>query len=451
MPPDFIDEPARRIPVAHECDLCVIGGSCTGVFAAVRAARLGLSVCVVESNVIFGGSATAAQVNEWHSLFDATFEKHVIGGLTVEMVERMRRRNAITDLKLPGRIQFRFNSAEMAAELDAFVTSHKIRPFLKAVCVGAALDGDRLSAAIIEDKSGRRAIRAKFFIDASGDGDLLRRASFDAYKTPALQPVTYQAFMGGLDKMGQIAGFNWRQFITEHGEQFDYPRDNGFPWVHALANVPGVANVYGPRNNGVDASDADQLTKALLDGRRWLRTLSDMTRKLHGIELPIVSWAHALGVRETWHAKCHHTLTGNELLHGTPFNDAIANGTYPIDVHHPGGTILRYLDGREEIVNRDGSHRWNRWRGEDTPTPPCYQVPYRSILPQRGMNLLVAGRLLDADREGFGGVRVMVNMNQTGEAAGVACAIARRTTNDVQTIDRAALRAELAAGGSIVR
>jgi len=57
---DVVFEPAREVPVVWEGDLCVIGGSCTGVFAAVRAARLGLRVAVVENHTIFGGMATAA-------------------------------------------------------------------------------------------------------------------------------------------------------------------------------------------------------------------------------------------------------------------------------------------------------------------------------------------------------------------------------------------------------
>ena len=68
----FIAEPARATPVCHEADLCVVGGSCTGVFAAVRAARLGLSVAVIEQNTVLGGMAVAAQVNEWHSINDTT-------------------------------------------------------------------------------------------------------------------------------------------------------------------------------------------------------------------------------------------------------------------------------------------------------------------------------------------------------------------------------------------
>lgn len=60
----LLHEPDRTIPVCHKADLCIVGGSCIGVFAA----RLGLSVALIEQNTLFGGMATVAQVNEWHSV-----------------------------------------------------------------------------------------------------------------------------------------------------------------------------------------------------------------------------------------------------------------------------------------------------------------------------------------------------------------------------------------------
>ena len=68
-----IVEPSRRVPVIAEADICVLGGSCTGVFAAVRAARLGAKVVLVEQQNCFGGTATISMVNVWHSLMDTEF------------------------------------------------------------------------------------------------------------------------------------------------------------------------------------------------------------------------------------------------------------------------------------------------------------------------------------------------------------------------------------------
>ena len=85
----MIWEPARQIPVWDEADVCVVGGSCTGVFAAIRAARMGLKVVLVENQGRLGGTAAAGLVYIWHSLLDDTFTVPVIGGLTDEVEKRL--------------------------------------------------------------------------------------------------------------------------------------------------------------------------------------------------------------------------------------------------------------------------------------------------------------------------------------------------------------------------
>jgi glycine/D-amino acid oxidase-like deaminating enzyme len=141
-----LQEPARETPVAHECDLCVIGGSCTGVFAAVRAARLGLSVVLVEQNILLGGMATAAQVNEWHSLHDAAGDGPIIGGLTAEVLDRLRSQGMVQDQQRKRGICHVFNSAELALELDSLVQEHGFRS-------AARIDAPRLRAVLNEGGS----------------------------------------------------------------------------------------------------------------------------------------------------------------------------------------------------------------------------------------------------------------------------------------------------------
>lgn len=451
MPVDFINEPARTMPIVWRGDLCVVGGSCTGVFAAVRAARLGLSVALVEQNAVLGGSATAAQVNEWHSIRDARQDRQIIGGLTIEVIDRLRARDAVHEISPVHRGQFKFNSAELAFELDTLIREHRIRLFLCARLASAVRSGSRVEAAIIEDKSGRRALAAACFIDASGDGDLLRRANFSVWQAPTLQPVNLQALVGGFPVLWkEYPGTDFWAKIHPLAKRHGLPAANASPWLFDYPGGHGLTNVFGPRLNGIDASDADQLTAALLEGRRLQRAYTDMAREVFPrAPLHIVAWPHALGVRETWHAHCLHRLTGAELLSGTPFADAIGHGTYPVDIHSPSGTILRYLDGREEVVKPGGGTVWQRWRDEDAASPAYYQIPYRCLVPREAENLLVAGRLLDADREAFGGVRVMVNCNQMGEAAGTAAALALRHRQSVAEVNLPELQATLLAGGSL--
>ena len=279
--PESFTEPARAVPVAWRGDLCVVGGSCTGVFAAVRAARLGLSVALVEQNAILGGSAVAAQVNEWHSIRDARQDKQIIGGLTIDVIDRLRARDAVREIAPVHRSQFKFNSAELALELDTLIRDHRIRLFLCARLASAVRPGPRVEAAILEDKSGRRALSASVFIDASGDGDLLRRAGFDAWQAPALQPVNLQALVGGFPSLwSAYPGADFWGQIRHLAEAHGLPAANASPWLFDYPGGHGVTNVFGPRLDGTDASDADQLTAALLEGRRLQRAYIDMAREV---------------------------------------------------------------------------------------------------------------------------------------------------------------------------
>ena len=111
-----IREPARDVPIAHDCDVCVVGGSCTGVFAAVAAARLGARVALIESCGFFGGVATASLVNIWHSLKDRHGKQQIIAGLTTEIIDRLRKREAAR-----GDNWVYLNTEVMKLELDRLV------------------------------------------------------------------------------------------------------------------------------------------------------------------------------------------------------------------------------------------------------------------------------------------------------------------------------------------
>ena len=128
-----VHESARDIPVAYDCALCVIGGSCTGVFAAVAAARLGARVALVERGGLLGGTATASLVNIWHSTLDLPGRRTIIAGLTAEVVDRLNTRQAVIDKGGTNpNCHYVFNSAELAIELDTLIAEAKVRLFLHA-------------------------------------------------------------------------------------------------------------------------------------------------------------------------------------------------------------------------------------------------------------------------------------------------------------------------------
>lgn len=445
--PQYLHEPAREIPVIGEYDLCVIGGSCTGVFAAVRAARLGLSVAIVERMGSLGGVATLSLVNVWHSPLDEPFERPIFAGLTIELMERLKKREAVTERARCPHWAWSFNSAELQIELDELVTEHRIAPWLHTAFAAPLVEDGRLAAIAVENKSGRGAIKARFFIDASGDGDLCERLGLSTFRSGRRQPSTTCALFGGWNT---LQGVDWGKLILDHREEFGLAE--GFSWG---AYVPGTDSymLAGTRVHQ-DCSTAEGFAKAEIEGRRQVRAIQDIVRRhAPGARLALQALPARIGIRETRHVRCLHRLTGEEVLHGAAFPDTVAHGSYRVDIHHHDkpGITFRYLDGRETYVRPGYAEVISRWRPESAENPTYYQIPYRTLVPDGPFgNVLAAGRFIDADEQAHAAIRVMVNMNQTGEAAGVAACLALKHGITARDVDPAELRGILADGGSLM-
>lgn len=444
-----LHEPARDLPVIHEADVCVLGGSCTGLFAAIRAARLGARVVIVEKDNCFGGIATTAMVNVWHSLWDTEGKKQIIAGLTEETMNRLDRRGAVQrhERTNPSR-GFTFNSEELKIELDELAREALLKVYFHTQFAAPAplVENGRLAAVFVENKSGRGAIRARVFIDATGDADLAARLGCETYFANHLQPATACARFSG---WGTLSEANVGALIREHGPAHGLPPT--FSWGNYVPNSD-VYMLAATRIHGINPANADDLTHGEIEGRRQVRAITDILRAhVPGCRLSLEALPSRLGLRESRHIRSPYQLTGDDVLAGRTFDDAIAQGSYRVDVHHQDkpGITLRYLDGREEYHRPGFPSENGRWRPETAVNPTYYQIPYRTLLPVNGPgNVIVAGRMLDVDPIAHAAVRVMVNMNQTGEAAGVAAVLALETNTPLRTLDVAALRAKLIAGGS---
>ena len=451
---ETIREPARDVPIVHQCDVCVIGASCTGVFAAVTAAKLGASVALIEGNAFFGGVATAGLVNIWHSLHDTVGELPIIGGLTADVVNRLMARDAAVLHTHNASKHATLNTAELTIELDALVTEQRaIRPFLHTHFAAPVGEAGEMTAAIIEDKTGRRAIRAKTFIDATGDGDLISRLGLPTHTPEDLQPPTVCAAIRGLNHVeAKTPGFNLSSVV--HDPAYPNALKRGLLWASQVVGTSDCRMVAGTRVHNADCSDADQLTMAEMEARRQVRAIRDIVHDNFegGDQVSLVTLSSYIGIRETRHASCQYQLTEHDVLEGIRFDDAVANGSYRVDVHHSekAGLTFRYLDGRETYHEPGEPTVEGRWRDERDTDPTFYQVPFRCLQPKGARNVLVAGRLMDADRGAYGAVRVMVNCNQTGEAAGAACALACRNKCGTDKVDPEEIRATLSALGSII-
>jgi hypothetical protein len=228
-----------------------------------------------------------------------------------------------------------------------------------------------------------------------------------------MQPLTLFLRVGNVDDQALAS------YIAESGD--DYPQFNrlvemarergDFPIPRdrvGLFRTPqrGIWWINCTNMHGLDGSDVKDLTQAELEGRRQVAALMDFIRKyLPGQEQAILlDTATQVGVRETRRIVGEYVLTVEDLVEPAHFDDVVALGGFPVDIHSPTGAG----GGVDPAYN----------------TAPVYEIPYRSLVPLRVDQLLVAGRCLSATHEAAGAVRVMPPCFAMGQAAGVGAAIA---------------------------
>jgi len=454
---ETICEPARDIPVLTHCDVAVFGGGPAGIAAAAAAARQGARVVLVERYGFLGGMATAGSVTILHSLYGTDGATKVIGGIPEELIRRLQHLRAIYNHHENGETGPWVVCTETAKLVcDDLVLGSGARLLLHSLLAGCLREDRRITAAIVEGKGGRQAILAKAYVDCTGDADLIRRAGIgtqlgDAEGKCQAPSLCFRVRGHRRDAipLSEVQVSLFEEPMDYNGEH--YPT---FLWGSGGVHDRAELMMAGTRVLNVNAADPLDLSRAEIEARYQLRWVLGKLKSMPGWEdVYLAHIATQIGVRESHRAIADHQLTREEVLHGVEFPDAIAQGTYPIDIHRPDGPgiYFEHLDGTTRRIHGDRSTEAGRWDGQSADAPPrktlCYQVPYRSLVPRELDNVLVAGRCIGANHDSAGAIRVMVNCMQAGQAAGTAAALALAAGGAVREVDTQALQARLAEAG----
>lgn len=420
----------REVPVRESVDVFVAGGGPAGVAAAVAAARQGRSVYLAEGHSCLGGMGTAGLIPAFMQFSDGI--NFLAGGVGEEIYERLH------EMGGTGPASRTAIRAEVLKRLyDDLLAEAGVAFTLGTNVIDVQTDGARIALAILWGKSGLSAASAKVFIDCTGDGDLAAWAGAPFEKGDEegnLMPGTLCSLWADIDwdavhQSGLGAGA--KRIEEAFGDKVFTVEDRHLPGMWRVGEHVGGGNIG--HTFGVDSTDERSVTRALVWGRKSMTEYERYYKEyLKGFEkMELVATGSLLGIRESRRIMGDYVLNLEDFKSRAVFDDEIGRYSYPVDIHPTSPDVKHFATFMDEFKNlRYG-------KGES------YGVPYRTLVPRELENVLVAGRCISSDRGIQGSIRVMPGCYITGQAAGVAAALAIEGDTDTRGFDVAELQGRL--------
>ncbi len=432
IPPAHSAEPARSGKSSRiiETDVLVCGAGCAGTAAALAAARAGAKVLLVEKAPFAGGIITSVGLPFFDGIAHITTKRIVVRGIALELLSKsgVCAPDAKTVAKHNPTIP---NTFEFKLLLDRIFQEHKgnLAVLFNSFVCDVQSDGGRIKSVSIANKDGLVTVRPKTVIDCTGDADVAAWSGAPFEQNTEVQPLTLHFRIGNVRNE---PGFSplCRAALAEAQKRGELPFYYG----------PGVMFMYGKNEiyvHGVrvpcNPTDAADLTRAEMQGRADAHAMfrawkKDVPAFADSYFLEAYPW---IGVRESRRIIGKHVLNEDDLMKGHRFDDAIATGCWYLDLH-PNKTVTGSANDFDPKKVQ----------------PEPYDIPFRSLVPQKIGNLLVAGRCHSATRGAHASTRVTVTAMAMGEAAGVASAMALSAKTEVATLDGVKVRAQLSSRGA---
>jgi hypothetical protein len=435
----MITEPSKEVRVCREADVIVVGGGPAGVAAAVASGRNGADTVLVERYGHLGGLATGGLVLLIMPMSDGTGQQQ-IAGLCQEMMERLdatgsavhpkREDLGSSDRDLVGywlsrgcrffaqegrvTLNVLFDPEMFKYVLNEMVEEAGVKLFLHSWGTRCMTEQDTVRGVLFESKSGRQAIIGKIIIDTTGDGDMFASAGaeFDARMNPELR----SSKLALVFRVGNINYTRLMEFKQSRQKEYDnlmFELENlgGFTfYVRTWREDVVWFNNFLP---GLDGLDIEDLTWVEVHARKKMLITYDFFRKnIPGFEKSfIMDTASQIGVRASRRLIGEYVVTEQDMQSGIPHEDTIA-----------------VIPARQWAPSLRA---------------PLVYIPYRSLLPRRVENLIVAGRCFSADQVANDILSPIQCCVAMGQAAGTAAALAVKSGVSPRRVGYRALQEQL--------
>ena len=409
-----VTEPVRETKIVLSCDVLVAGAGIAGMAAAIAAARNGANVILLEREYGLGGMATLGLVTIYLPLCDGE-GRQLIFGLGEELLKlsiahgaeaaypKAWLENGTLEERIKTRYITQFNPHLFALSAEKLMRALGITILYGSAAVGVVKDGSRIDAVLIENKSGRSAIRARSVIDCTGDADLCHLAG---------APTVLYGRGNGLA--------NWYYYFSEGKVSLK---------MFGLADIAPSRKTAGPENGSAvvpkDTAMVESLDKSMrfsgVDGFELSRVVQAGHQKMY---------EDILKARET---EPDYVPTQASMIPLVRMSRRLA-GAYTMD------------ESEEKTRMADSIGMTGDWRRRG----PAFELPFGTLYTAEVPNLLAAGRDISVTDAMWDITRVIPPCAVTGEAAGTAAALACGAADsavDFPALDVAALQATLTAQG----
>lgn len=418
----YIPEPKKKLLVYGKFDVVVAGGGPAGIAAAIAAVRNGAKTILIEQTGCLGGLGTSGLVPSFCPFSNS--DELLVKGIGLEVQERLKAKydkgeyNFVKGLPI--------DAEKLKLVYDEMIKENRVNILYFTLVSGVIKEKDKIKGIIIENKSGRQVVLGKVFIDATGDADVAFKANVPfeiGGKKGEMQGVSICFTIAGIDNVeyNKFSAKMWKykrykDFLkkAEKSGKLSSTKDSEFRIISRHHLYRDFAGFNFGHVFGIDGTNADDLTYAMLRGRQMAHEFIEFAKKtMPGMKnAKLAAVASLVGVRETRRIKGEYRLTIDDYMSARQFKDNITLFAYPIDVH---------VTNKSPKDNKRFLKEFTTMR---LPAGKACGVPFRSLLPVNISNLAVPGRALASDRLVQGSVRVMPYCFSMGEAAGVAAKLA---------------------------
>jgi len=458
---DVVVEPERKTHVLTDVDVVVVGGGPAGIGAALASARNGADTTLIERCGSLGGMSTlglmCVVVPPMLGVTKEIFDRLRNMGYAVDYEDRWPKgmtSNALAHFSAwEGLGLTVFDPEAFRIVVNEMMEEEGVRLLFHSQFVDTIVEDGAIRAALLENVSGRQAIKGKVFVDATGTGDVVARSGApyvearDATGVP--MPMTLMYKMGGVDfekllehqkkdpelakliaeakAKGELPYYRPKKSVEEMKGHYDavytgHPRLEMSPLVFRDEMLVWGGPV--PHEWGLDGTKVEDLTRAEVNVRKQIWAEVNFLKKyVPGFENAFLSTVSSyMGVREKRHPVGEHVLTFDDVKSGRKFDDA----TLRLNPD-PGAIIL------------------------GLPTTLSFDLPYRCLLPKKIDNLLLAGDNISADHGAFLHIRNVVKAMNIGQVAGTAAALSAKKRVKPKDLDYPTLRTKLVKQGLLPR